>query len=153
MANIEKIKKALVERFEKAGWNDIKITMNCNGDTLVLTPCAFIDIRKAEDIEYIIVCGSDASQYMGGNLDQVADQISRYQELVDTQKDDKIRLAEYCEKHQHDSYDSDSYQSYSDWHKDVYGFRPNGWAVGVSRRDPRPTEEFKAADFIAGLTA
>lgn len=103
----------------------------CPDGTLVwVTPCSSVEISSIEDCEYFL-CEGDLP-YMGNSkLDKLVDSLNRHAELVAEAEAEKIKLRKFFERHEQDGWDDDSWSWYSDWHKDVYGFRPHGRVCGV----------------------
>lgn len=61
--------------------------------------------------------------WLGGNFEQACEQLANIEKLIEENKSEEDKLAEYYEKyHGTDEFD---FSWYSDWHKDVYGFRPH----------------------------
>lgn len=108
-----------------------------NGDELELTPC-----REFGQLAYILVA-SPSLPWLGGNASEVADQLNKYETLVAENEADKLRLANLREKLLNPGPDmtgdewEDTFSFYSDWHKDIYGYRPRD----ISRRT-KPRDEF-----------
>ena len=112
----------LVKRFTANGWKDLTVTMKCNGDEVTISPCYYGEATPAlEDIEYFLVycsmpwCGSD-------KIEKIADLLINYEKELQEQEDDKRKLHNYYVTHVNTK--KMDWDWYSDWHKDLYGYRP-----------------------------
>lgn len=121
----------------------ITITMKTDGNELRLVPCFDNPADEPESMsklvlasaDYLLVIGSGVAVNMGGKPHKVCHQLATYDELLKKREEDIKKLEDYCHNHQDDDcFGSDSFEFYSDWHKDVFGFRPRGWTVGVPRQ-------------------
>ena len=63
-------------------------------------------------------------------LEKLVKTLNRHEELAAEQEEDKVKIRKYFDKHQKDGWDEDSWSFYSDWHKDIFGFRPHGKVCG-----------------------
>lgn len=96
-----------------------------NGDELELTPC-----REFGELAYILVA-SPSLPWLGGNASEVANQLNKYEALVAENENEKRRLAKLRERllnpgpHMTEEQWENDFSFYSDWHKDIYGFRPH----------------------------
>lgn len=88
------------------------------------------NVRCESAIEYYEVSLCDTWQ--GANtLAQVADICNQHKEIVRKYDEDKKRLYQYFLEHIADEeFGQDEWDYYSDWHKDVFGHRPNGVTFG-----------------------
>lgn len=132
MTLFEKTRAELVRRFEAANWKEITITMKC-GDILTLTPCGYmLDCTNENDCEYVIVEGS-CLPWLGGNLDELTNNLIRYNDLLKEQQND-IRKLDAWQVSLESGLDRNGrpmtrenweqeYEGFSDWSKDVYGYR------------------------------
>lgn len=121
-------REALISRWNENGWEDLTVTCP-DGVSVSIHPCSYVDISKVEDCDYFLVEGD--MPWMGGdNLDNVIAELNNHAELVKESNEAKAQLKEYYEKHEREGWDEESYSFYSDWHKDLYGFRPRfDWAA------------------------
>lgn len=126
----DKILKELENRFQKNNWKPIQIQMKSTQETLLLTACSYCEsITRLDDVEWILVEGS-VCKYLGGLPEEVADRLARYDELIKENENDKNKCRLYFEKYiKNKDTSTDEFQShyefYSDWHKDIFGFRPS----------------------------
>lgn len=137
---IKAIKKELLKRFTDAGWDEIKITMTINGDVLTINPCSQVcdNITDESQVEWYLVYGSSCTELGGDSLDKLCEQLATYEEMLNSLDNSKKKLRAFFEKHilphKNDkdwkSYESDAFEYYSDWHKDIYGYRPHGFVCG-----------------------
>lgn len=110
----------LTEIFEKNGFE--KALVETNKGSCYITPCCYCDKpTKIEDVEYFLVDGP--LPWLGGsNFEKVCEDIANISDLVNEQTKEKQELNNYFDKYY--GTDSFDYDWYSDWHKDIYGYRP-----------------------------
>lgn len=153
MTNItEKIQAALERKFKEAGYNDktntfneITLTMKSTGLPLTLCLCYYGKARMESimQAEYILVTGPQSAVVFGGEPKEVVDQLSRYDELHAGWLNDKAECEKYFHKLEGMIYDpsvsqeeiNDARSFYSDWHKEVFGWRPRGLTFGTAPVD------------------
>ena len=122
MTRIEMVVNELVKRFESANWNDITLTMKCNNEEITISPCYYGDgIPTVSDIEYYLVY---CSMPWSGNdsLEKIAKFLINYEKELNRQEEEKEKLHQYYVQYVNTS--EMDWDWYSDWHKDVYGYRP-----------------------------
>ena len=122
MTMVERIKKELVKRIIDNKFESITITMKCNGDEVIITPCSYVPtIVNFEQIDYFLV---DCRLPWAGfdNIDKLADFLLHYKDKLTANEEEKKRLHAYYDKY-HNTPEMD-WGWYSDWHKSLYGFRP-----------------------------
>lgn len=93
-------------------------------------PCSYEDkIENENQCDYFLLYWDLP---WGGNntLEKIVRDLNNHEKLVKETEDDKAKLREYFEDHQQRGWDDDSFGFYSDWHKDVFGFRPRGYVFG-----------------------
>lgn len=100
-----------------------------DGARASVIPCGYGDIHKLSDCDYFLVYGD--MPWMGGDkLEKVVDELNRHAELYAKQEEEKKKLREYFEAGQADGWTNYDWSWYSDWHKDLYGYRPHGRVCG-----------------------
>lgn len=111
----------------------VDITMH-DGKVLTLTFCAgYGDVDMSDpdldidQFEYVLVSGGGVSHYMGGEPSKICDQLDDYDVLKMQYDEDVAKLKAYCEANKARN-DPDEFGFFSDWHKDVYGYRPHDWS-------------------------
>ena len=134
---MEKMLETLTKKVNENGFNEFKMEMT-NGDVVTVTPCCYVENPESiEQIEWYLVAGK--MPWMGGpTLEVIAKQFVDYEEDLKERELEKLELYDYFEKHILPHKDdpnwsfseSDDFSYYSDWHKDVYGFRPRGFVCG-----------------------
>ena len=121
MTMVQRIAAELEKRFADNNFDEITIEMKCNGDKITIVPCSYADIKSIKDIDYYLVncrlpwAGSD-------DLMWVADFLANYDNKIKANEKSKKELRDYYNKY-HNTPQMD-WSWYSDWHKDVYGYRP-----------------------------
>lgn len=140
---INRIMEALQKRMRESAnrlCDGIQITMKLDGNVLTLIPCWEDPAREPADksrmvlaeADWVLVCGEGPAVMMGGKPQCVCRQLSEYAELSETFWNEREQLRAYYEDHKDEDY-GDNYSWYSDWHKELFGFRPDGWSYGVPR--------------------
>ena len=118
----------VVEMLKANGWGDTKITCP-DGAEATVAPCGW-EIQKVEDCEYFLIYW-DIPWGGENSIERLVSTLNRHAELADEQEKSKKEISYYFEKHQQEGWDDDSWEFYSDWHKDVFGYRPHGYVCGV----------------------
>lgn len=115
----------LKNRIIAANFQDIEVTMKCNGDTVIISPCCYGE-KSFENIEYFLLYSP--STYLCGSedIEKVAETLRRYAKILDEDKECVRSLKKYIREHGKDS----DWDFVSDYHKDIFGHRPH---VGVDR--------------------
>ena len=125
MFTIEKTTLALNKKIDEAianGTNEINLTIKATGDKVKITLCGAADIKSVNDIEYFLMeCRFPWAGY--SKIEDVADLLNNWQAKIDGENDEKQELRKYYEE----NYGTEKFDAgwFSDWHKDVYGFRPH----------------------------
>ena len=126
-------KEMIKNACEQHAYNEFNVTMS-NGDVLTISPCTPWGVQPTIDnVEYWLVYGP--LPWLGcDNIDQLLTQLNGYTALLAEADEDKKKLKDFFEKHiQNQRPDDDTLSFYSDWHKDVFGFRPAYGTFGVHR--------------------
>ena len=136
----EKTKEALIQKFEQAQWGSIELNLKKSGHCIEITPVAQIqpDIKNLSDVEWFLVNGSPLMFLGGSSLDHITNNLLTYDEKLIALENDKTELKKMfddlvqtkAENPEFKTYESNDYGVYSDWHKDLFGFRPNGLTFG-----------------------
>lgn len=125
MFTIERTTKALNKKIEEAianGTNEINLTIKATGDKVKIILCGTADIKSVNDIEYFLMecrfpwAGSSS-------IESIARLLNNWQAKIDEDDEEKQKLRKYYEE----NYGTEKFDDdwFSDWHKDVYGFRPH----------------------------
>lgn len=118
----ERVTEELIKRITVNNFNRISVEMKCNGDVVYITPCSMApEINSFDDIEYFLV---DCRLPWAGNdsIEKIAEFLINYERRIDENEEAKIRLKKYYDKY-HNTPKMD-WDGYSDWYKDIYGYRP-----------------------------
>ena len=139
MTNMEmRIKTELERRFRAANTDRIVLTMKADGRPLELALCSDAPVGPTfgdpnttlDDFDWILVYGDGPAVTMGGKPADVVGQLARYEQIVSEHAEERNRLRAFYEAHKDEGIpccESEAYGAYSDWHKDVFGYRPHGW--------------------------
>lgn len=118
--NKYEVMEMLKEAFSKNGFEEVVVDTSA-GKCYVKPCCYYTKPSSVEDVEYFLVEGP--LPWLGGsNFEIVCEDLANMSELVNEQEKEKEELAEYFDKYY--GTDSFDYDWYSDWHKDLYGYRP-----------------------------
>jgi len=100
-----------------------------DGAEAVVAPCCYYGEKSIENCEYFLIYWD---MPWGGEdtLEKLVKTLNRHEELAAEQEEDKIKIRKYFDKHQANGWDDESWSFYSDWHKDIYGYRPHGRVCG-----------------------
>ena len=129
MNTLEKTIAKLEARFEEANWNRITITMKCNGDIVEITPCGHGQISR-ENVEYFLVEGR--MPWMGADtIEKLAHDLKKKKKIVKEHEEEQEKVREFYRNHIAGGRGTaDQWEFFSDWHKDVFGYRPHGGICG-----------------------
>lgn len=125
MFTIEKTTLTLKKKIEEAiknGTNEINLTVKATGDKVKIILCSMADIKSIDDVEYFMM--ECRFPWAGSSkIEDIADLLNNWQARIDDENDDKLKLRKYYEE----NYGTEKFDDdwFSDWHKDVYGFRPH----------------------------
>lgn len=115
--------KDLIEKFIEARWKKIEVTCPDNVK-LLITPCGYGEISSVGDVDYFLVDG-DLPWLGASNITQLVETINNHAELVIEQDNEKGDLQKFYEENIENNFSQENWNHYSDWHKDVYGYRPS----------------------------
>ena len=127
MFTIEKTTAELEKRIDEAiaqGKNEITLTVKATGDKVTIEFCGYGELKSRADIDYYLV--SCRFSWAGSDkLSKIATYLNRWEELIKEDKADKKELAAYKAKYcVNGVWAEDAFDFYSDWYKDLYGYRP-----------------------------
>ena len=92
------------------------------GDKVKITLCGMDDIKSVNDIEYFLM--ECRFPWAGSSkIEDIAKLLNNWQANIDEEDSEKQKLRKYYEE----NYGTEKFDDdwFSDWHKDVYGFRPH----------------------------
>lgn len=126
MFTIERTKAALIGKINEAissGTTEIDLVVKATGDPVTITFCSFGNIKSIDDIEYYLV---DCRFPWAGSsrIDDIANLLNNWTSKIEEENSEKKQIIDYYNKY----YGTDKFDAdwFSDWHKDVFGFRPHG---------------------------
>lgn len=120
MARIESIVEELRKRtanFTKP----CKLTMKVDNQQIIVNPCNYTGTP-----EYFLVDGFESTGF--NTIEEVAEYINNYAEHKNRLSSEKEKITKYF--NEEISKGKGDWDWYSDWHKDVFGFRPHGMVCG-----------------------
>lgn len=117
--------------FKENKFGDIIIDMKATGASLTLRACRDYDteITELNQAEYIIVAGLDDAHTFSGTVEELCGKLANYERLHQEWICQTKDLESYHDRYIKDgNYADPEWQKhwdwYSDWHKDLYGYRP-----------------------------
>ena len=126
MFTIERTKAALIGKINEAissGTTEINLVVKKTGDPVTITLCSFGNIKSVDDIEYYLV---DCRFPWAGSsrIDDIANLLNNWTSKIEEENSEKKQIIDYYDKY----YGTDKFDAdwFSDWHKDIFGFRPHG---------------------------
>lgn len=125
----------LKEQIVKSGFAKEQSISLSSGTKLDITLCSYGDIKDFSDIDYYMT--NSEVIYSDESLFRIAENIVNEEKTKKFIEDDKAKLFSYyqAENLEHllqmpykslDDMQIDTVSFFSDWHKDVYGYRPRG---------------------------
>lgn len=102
--------------------NDIRFICD-DGFPIYVTLCGYGDIKSINDCDYFLVDG-DMPWLGGSKVDDVLKVINNHSQMKSDSDEEKEKLRAYKDKYEKLGWPEDTYEFYSDWHKDVHGHRP-----------------------------
>lgn len=116
-------KETIRKLFPKIIKHDDQVTIPCGTDEKIyVSVFTHEPVTDLEDVEYFFISHPEAN-LCGGSIKDVIDTANNIDKYLTDFNDDMAKLKKYFEEHK-DNWDDDSWDFYSDWHKDIYGHRP-----------------------------
>lgn len=111
-------------------WNATELTMDCNGDVVVVTPCSeYPTVDFESQVDFYLLSSPSVNLCGGDDIDSIVRTLNDYEEIVaesDKQKSDLAALKARLENPEPEMTLGEwevLYEGYSDWSKELYGFR------------------------------
>lgn len=135
--NHETVKKALLDRIAESNVQRqqfTQLTMRADGNT--------VNVEPWKDNSYFVYYGKCGMTKIYKDLDAVvealisypadADALMKEEDSYRAENEPKLRayFAEHFADKTWEEIDGDEWSWYSDWHKDVFGYRPHGIVCG-----------------------
>lgn len=97
MYTIENTKKALINRFNENGWQELELTLK-TGDRVWITPCGYGNVTNEKDVDWFLL-DSDSVYLCGGeNLDYIAKTLNNFSEIKAEDESSKVELEKFYEE-------------------------------------------------------
>ena len=101
-----------------------------DGVDVVVKPCSYADkITDISQCDYFL-CYGDLPWMGDDTVEKITRQINEHAKDLAELMDERKELRQFFDDHQANGWDDDSWSWYSDWHKDLYGYRPHGRVCG-----------------------
>lgn len=114
-----------------ANWGETQMTAS-NGDVITISPCGYSPVLNEKTTEYYLVFSPSTPNLGGDTIEIIANQLAKYEQVLAEEAKEKAELRAYFDQYiANGNPDPDRWSWYSDWHKDVYGYRPHGIVCGV----------------------
>lgn len=120
MARIESIVKALQDRTSNFT-KPCTLTMKVDNQQIVINPCNYTGTP-----EYFLVYSFESTGF--NTIEDVAEYINNYEKHKSRHEKEISEITKYF--NEEISQGKGDWDWYSDWHKDVFGFRPHGKVCG-----------------------
>ena len=109
-------------------WEETTITCP-DGAEVVVSPCFYGECNGIEDCDYFLVY-ADIPWMGGSDFAKVVEQINNHGKYVEELEKERNDLRAYFEEGEKEGWKEHDWSFYSDWHKDLYGYRPHGHVCG-----------------------
>lgn len=111
-------------------WEETEITCP-DGTEIMVSPCYYGEgIPTRDDIEYYLVYAD--LPWMGADtLEELAKEINGHADALAEMEASRKEIREFFESHERNGWSDEAWDWYSDWHKDLYGYRPHGHVCGT----------------------
>ena len=120
MARIESIVKALQDRTSNFT-KPCKLTMKVDNQQIIVNPCNYTGTP-----EYFLVDGFESTGF--NTIEDVAEYINNYEKHKSRHEKEISEITKYFNEEILQG--KGDWDWYSDWHKDVFGYRPHGKVCG-----------------------
>ena len=120
--------EAVINAFKENGYQKTRFVCP-DGAVAWVTPCGWGSIVKPEECEYFLIYWD---MPWGGEetIENLVYTLNNHAQLAKEQENEEEQIRAYFDKHQKEGWDDDSWSWYSDWHKDVFGYRPHARVCG-----------------------
>lgn len=146
----------VADQIIKSGFANEQVVSLPNGSKLGMKLCSYGEIKDLSDIDYYIT--DNESIDSGESLYKIAENIVNEEKTIEFMKEDKERLfsfyqdedIEYLMQRPYDllsEKEIDTLSFFSDWHKDVYGYRPRELANECQYRLAQERSQNKDDDY------
>lgn len=127
--------------FTSNNWKETVIRTP-DGVDVAVSPCYYGNgIPSRENVEYYLVYGD--MPWMGcDSLEKLAKQLNEHANELAKLEAERAEIRAFFNEHQASGWNDDSWSWYSDWHKDLFGYRPHGYVCGTY------VEPFKGACLV-----
>ena len=123
--------ESIVKILSDNGWKETEITCP-DGAEIVINPCGYGDVKSLDDVDCFLVYAD--IPWMGGmngkRIGELVEQINGHAQAVADLESEREELRKYFEGGEADGWTQHDWSWYSDWHKDLYGYRPHGHVCG-----------------------
>ena len=108
-------------------WRETKIVCP-DGARATVTPCGW-EIHSVADCEYFLIYW-DLPWGGEQTIEKLVKTLNRHAELKAELDEDRAKIRAFFDEHMRDGWCDDDWDFYSDWHKELYGYRPHGFVCG-----------------------
>ena len=119
----------LEKAFKENGFKETRVVCPDGAEAWV-TPCSYAtEITSTSQCDYFLV-ESDIPWLGGEKLEKVIADLNNHEELLKELNEERDRCKAFFDEHQAKGWDGESWSWYSDWHKDLFGYRPHARVFG-----------------------
>ena len=126
MFTTERTANALTKKINDAIKNnetEIELVIKSTGDHVKITLCSYVEIKSIDQIDYYLLeCRFPWAGF--DSIDKVANFLNNWDKKIEEDEKEKNEIKKYYEDFK--GTEKFDYQWFSDWHKDVFGYRPHG---------------------------
>ena len=115
----------ILEELEANNWEDTTFYL-ADGSETVVSPCMYGE-GDSRTCDYFLVHHSELPWLSTDSAKDLANTFNNICNIRNEQYEDEKKLHEYYAKYSKLGWPDGSADFYSDWHKDVYGYRPRSW--------------------------
>ena len=125
-------KEMISQLCEQNNYQNFVLRMT-NGDQLTITPCLSTNTHCMQDIEWWLV-RAPIPFLDAATIEELINTLNHYETIVVNHANQKAQLKTFYLTNIYNKCASPEIQDYySDWHKDIFGFRPKYNCFGISR--------------------
>lgn len=126
MFTTERTANALTKKINDAIKNnetEIELVIKSTNDHVKITLCGYGEIKSIDQIAYYLLeCRFPWAGF--DSIDKIANFLNNWDKNVEEDEKEKNDIKKYYEEF--NGTEKFDYQWFSDWHKDVFGYRPHG---------------------------
>ena len=116
-----------IREFQKNGWGDTVFTCP-DGAKATVAPCCYGE-NSLEGCEYFLIYW-DMPWGGESTIEGLVNTLNRHEALAKEQEELENQIHQFFDEHEASGWNDESWSFYSDWHKDIFGYRPHARVCG-----------------------